>query len=103
MFSSGDLIEDLVHNFFLETGARNNKLKVHQMTDHPAARALLRQAEHTSGSGTRTMVAASPVIARIEANPDWIAMLERRLGAPLRLQADAALAISAGHVHSQYH
>jgi Mn-containing catalase len=40
VFSSGDLIEDLVHTFFLETGARNNKLKVHQMTDHPAARAL---------------------------------------------------------------
>jgi len=40
VFSSGDLIEDLVHNFFLETGARNNKLKVYQMTDHPAARAL---------------------------------------------------------------
>lgn len=40
VFSSGDLIEDLVHNFFLETGARNNKLKVHEMTDHPAARAL---------------------------------------------------------------
>jgi Mn-containing catalase len=38
--SSGDLIEDLVHNFFLETGARNNKLKVYQMSDHPAARAL---------------------------------------------------------------
>jgi Mn-containing catalase len=38
--STGDLIEDLVHNFFLETGARNNKLKVHQMTEHPAARAL---------------------------------------------------------------
>ncbi|HEY8581698.1 MAG TPA: manganese catalase family protein [Capillimicrobium sp.] len=38
--SSGDLVEDLVHNFFLETGARNNKLKVYQMTDHPAARAL---------------------------------------------------------------
>jgi Mn-containing catalase len=38
--STGDLIEDLVSNFFLETGARNNKLKVHQMTDHPAARAL---------------------------------------------------------------
>lgn len=38
--STGDLVEDLVHNFFLETGARNNKLKVHQMTEHPAARAL---------------------------------------------------------------
>ena len=40
MFSSGDLVEDLTHNFFLETGARNNKLKVYEMVDHPAARAL---------------------------------------------------------------
>jgi Mn-containing catalase len=38
--STGDLVEDLVHNFFLETGARNNKLKVYEMCDHPAARAL---------------------------------------------------------------
>ncbi len=38
--STGDLVEDLTHNFFLETGARNNKLKVYEMVDHPAARAL---------------------------------------------------------------
>jgi Mn-containing catalase len=38
--STGDLVEDLTHNFFLETGARNNKLKVYEMCDHPAARAL---------------------------------------------------------------
>jgi Mn-containing catalase len=38
--STGDLVEDLVHNFFLETGARNNKLKVYESVDHPAARAL---------------------------------------------------------------
>ncbi len=38
--ASGDLIEDLTWNFFLETGARNNKLKVYEMCDHPAARAL---------------------------------------------------------------
>jgi Mn-containing catalase len=30
----------LTHNFFLETGARNNKLKVYEMVEHPAARAL---------------------------------------------------------------
>ena len=35
VFSSGDLIEDLTHNFFLETGARNNKLKVYEMVEHP--------------------------------------------------------------------
>jgi Mn-containing catalase len=40
VFSSGDLIEDLTHNFFLETGARNNKLKVYELVEHPAARAL---------------------------------------------------------------
>ncbi|HZQ66008.1 MAG TPA: manganese catalase family protein [Gaiellaceae bacterium] len=40
VFSSGDLVEDLTHNVFLETGARNNKLNVYEMVDHPAARAL---------------------------------------------------------------
>jgi Mn-containing catalase len=38
--ATGDLVEDLTHNFFLETGARNNKLKVYESCDHPAARAL---------------------------------------------------------------
>jgi Mn-containing catalase len=38
--ASGDLIGDLTWNFFLETGARNNKLKVYEAVDHPAARAL---------------------------------------------------------------
>jgi manganese catalase len=40
VFSSGDLVEVLTHNFFLETGARNGKLKVYEAVDHPAARAL---------------------------------------------------------------
>ena len=40
VFSSGDLVEDLTHNYFLETGARNGKLKVYELIDHPAARAL---------------------------------------------------------------
>jgi Mn-containing catalase len=40
VFSSGDLIEDLTHNFFLETGARQNKLRVYETVEHPAARAL---------------------------------------------------------------
>ena len=38
--ASGDLIGDLTFNFFLETGARNNKLKVYEAVDHPVARAL---------------------------------------------------------------
>jgi Mn-containing catalase len=40
VFSSGDLVENLTHDYFLETGARNGKLKVYEAVDHPAARAL---------------------------------------------------------------
>ena len=40
VFSSGDLVEDLTHNFFLETGARSGKLRVYETVEHPAARAL---------------------------------------------------------------
>lgn len=34
-------MEDLLHNFFLECGARTHKMKVYEMTDHPAARAVV--------------------------------------------------------------
>jgi Mn-containing catalase len=40
VFSSGDLVENLTHDFFLETAARNGKLKVYEAVDHLAARAL---------------------------------------------------------------
>ena len=40
IFSSGDLVEDLTHNYFLETGARSGKLRVYETVEHPAARAL---------------------------------------------------------------
>lgn len=61
-----------------------------------AARALLRRAER-AGPGPLNLTAAPEVIARI--SPDWQAALERRTGGAIVLQADAALAISAGHVH----
>ena len=38
---SGNLILDLLHNFFLENGARTNKLRVYEMTEDPAARQML--------------------------------------------------------------
>lgn len=41
VFSSGNLILDLLHNFFLENGARTNKLRVYHMTKNPAAREML--------------------------------------------------------------
>jgi hypothetical protein len=65
-----------------------------------AARALLRRAERSAGAGERVLHAAPRVIARIEENPGWREALSRRLGAPVALRADPALAISAGHVHS---
>ena len=41
VFSSGNLILDLLHNFFLENGARTQKLRVYQMTENPSARMML--------------------------------------------------------------
>ncbi|HEY5723605.1 MAG TPA: ribonuclease [Allosphingosinicella sp.] len=67
-----------------------------------AARALLRKAERAPGAGERVLTAAPAVVARIEANPDWIAELERRTGAPAALRADTGLAISAGHAQSRF-
>lgn len=41
VFSSGNLILDLLHNFFLENGARTQKLRVYEMTENPSARMML--------------------------------------------------------------
>ena len=41
VFSSGNLKLDLLHNFFLECGARANKIRVYEMVDDPAARAAV--------------------------------------------------------------
>lgn len=41
VFSSGNLVLDLLHNFFLENGARTNKLRVYEMTKDPCARQML--------------------------------------------------------------
>ena len=41
VFSSGNLKLDLLHNFFLECGARANKIRVYESTDDPVARAAV--------------------------------------------------------------
>jgi Mn-containing catalase len=41
VFNSGDLVLDLLHNFFLECGARLHKIRVYEMTDHPTAREMI--------------------------------------------------------------
>ena len=42
IFNTGDLVLDLLHNFFLENGARMAKIRVYEMTSHPIARPLRR-------------------------------------------------------------
>ena len=41
VFASGNLVLDLLHNFFLDNGARTQKLRVYEMTKNPAAREML--------------------------------------------------------------
>ena len=41
VFSSGNLKSDLLHNFFLEVGARGNKIRAYEMTTDPCARAMI--------------------------------------------------------------
>ncbi len=41
VFSSGNLVADLLHNFFLETGARMHKHRCYQMAESDAARDVI--------------------------------------------------------------
>ncbi len=41
VFSSGNLALDLLHNFFLEVGARTHKMRVYEMTTEPTAREMI--------------------------------------------------------------
>jgi hypothetical protein len=66
------------------------------------ARALLRTAERSGGTGERTLAAAPAVIAALEAHPAWLDELAMRLGVPVTLRADPGLAISAGHVAARH-
>jgi hypothetical protein len=66
-----------------------------------AARDLLRRAERHSGIGSRELVAAPSVIARLQAHPEWLEALERRLGAPVALRAEPRFTTWQSHVHAQ--
>jgi Mn-containing catalase len=41
VFSTGNLKLDLLHNFFLESGARMGKIRVYEMTDNETARTMI--------------------------------------------------------------
>lgn len=89
---------------FLQIVRRRSRASLPELFAHvPAhARALLRQAERTGGSGERTLAAHPAVVAAIAARPDWTQAVERTLGAPLALRAENGLAISAGHVQARF-
>ena len=40
VFSSGNLVLDMLHNFFLESGARMGKLRVYESSDNPVVKRL---------------------------------------------------------------
>ena len=82
---------------------RRSLIEIYAM-DGPLAhaRALLRRAERTGGAGERNIAAHPSVIAEITARPAWSEALARRVGAPIALRADPALAISAGHVQARF-
>jgi len=70
--------------------------------DGAAARALLRRAERSSGSGALTVIAAPPVIDRLDKEQAWRDELCRRTGRPLSLQPQAGMARWGGDVKTQY-
>jgi Mn-containing catalase len=41
VFNSGNLVLDLLHNFFLECGARTHKARVYEMTSNETARTMI--------------------------------------------------------------
>jgi hypothetical protein len=67
-----------------------------------AARALLRRAERVAGSGDRTITAHPAVLGQYADHPEWIAALERRIGAPIVMQPDPALGLWAGHISAAH-
>jgi Tfp pilus assembly ATPase PilU len=68
------------------------------VVDHPRGPLLV-----LAGPGTgKTTTIVEAVAARIESHPEWLNVLARRIGTQVSLQAEAGLAISAGHVHASF-
>jgi hypothetical protein len=86
---------------FLQIVRRRSRASLFELVQfapvETAALTLLRQAERSNGAGTCLLTAIPAVVRWIGGRPDLVGELERRVGAAVRLQADPALAISAGH------
>jgi ribonuclease G len=66
-----------------------------------AARDVLRQVEWAPFVGPIELSAASAVIARFRANPDWIEILQRRIGGAVALREEPSFTTWKFNVHGQ--
>jgi len=80
VFNSGNLVLDLLHNFFLECGARTHKLRVYQMTDNPAPRQMLGYLFTRGGVHARAYALALKTLTGVE--------MDKMLPIPKILDAD---------------
>jgi hypothetical protein len=91
---------------FVQIVRRRARVSISELYAHDSvaahARALLRVAERTGGAGERTLTAHPALIACLSARPTWLEELGGRLGTPVALREDPALAISAGHVQARF-
>jgi Mn-containing catalase len=82
VFSSGDLVEDLTHNFFLETGARNNFQEIAAVFNgpHPETGEDLRIAEEVHPEGVPPFdLPAQPAVFAPGPEPEEIAEIAAKL------------------------
>ncbi len=75
VFSSGNLVLDLLHNFFLECGARLHKIRVYEMTRNPVAREmigylLVRGGVHATAYGKALETLTGVAVHRLLPIPD---------------------------------
>jgi len=88
---------------FLQVVRRRERASIAEIVQQDragaAARALLRLAERSGGRGLRTIHAAPQLASRLE---PWLDALAKRTGTPIALRVEPGLAISAGHVHSEF-
>ncbi|WP_096188075.1 manganese catalase family protein [Evansella halocellulosilytica] len=75
VFNSGNLVLDLLHNFFLECGARTHKMRVYEMTDNPVAREmigylLVRGGVHVNAYGKALEIITGANITKMLPIPD---------------------------------
>lgn len=89
---------------FMQILTRRTRQSIPEMLQYrPAlaeALALLRRAERDRSTGLMTLVTHPAVMAQIDAEPDWAALLARRTGRAVSLRADPQLAIGAGYVEA---